>query len=129
MKNIHYLIGLLFLTQFLSAQNIPVTFYFDAHNSQYQTVVMFGGDSLKDEDGDRVFEITKDLSPGRFDYLYWIDNALGEDPANTASIIISDPMVTYLLPKDGDLLRENQIRADFAYTPNNPPIAGTITVA
>lgn len=129
MKNRLFSIGLLFITQFLSAQTVPVTFHLDAHNSQYQTVVMFGGDSLKDDDGDRIFEITKDLSPGRFDYLYWIDNALGDDPDNTASIMISDPMITYLLPKDGDMLRDNQIRADFAYTPNNPPIAGTIAVS
>ncbi len=129
MKNIVFIFCLFSLTISSYAQTIPITFHLDAHNSQYQTVVMFGGDSLKDDDGDRIFEITKDLSPGRFDYLYWIDNALGEDPANTPSIIISDPMVTYLLPKDGDMLRENKIHADFAYTPSNPPIAGTITVS
>lgn len=122
----------IFITGF--AQTLPVTFHYDARQSQIQTVVLTDGDSLKDDDGDRFFEITLDLEPGQFDYGFWIDHAGGYDPANSekrngydgSTMRISDPMVTYLLPKNGDMMRENRIRADLAYTPENPPIDGSL---
>lgn len=125
----------------LNAQTVPVTFHLDANNTQYQTVQLWNGNSLLDytnEDNDRIFELTLDLSPDYFGYHVLRDNSWGWDPhnpnyadgypSNGAFMNISDPMVSYLLPKDGDMMRENRIQANFAYTPDNPPIESTIEV-
>lgn len=120
-----------------NAQTVPVSIYLDAHHSPYQTVITYAGDVLTDADSDREFETTLNLSQGLFTYLYWVDNSLGNDPDNPRqqngagfSIIdVSDPMISYLLPKDGDVMRERRIRADLAYTAANPPLAGTMNVS
>jgi hypothetical protein len=125
----------------LHAQTVPVTFHLDANNTQYQTVKMWSSPntySYADEDGDRIFELTLDLQPGKFDYHVLRDNAWGWDPDNSlfngrypsdgATMTIADPMISYLLPKDNDMMRENRIQANFAYSASNPPLANSISV-
>jgi len=136
MKKIALLLVLLLALCQLFAQRVPVTFYYDARNSQYQTVTMLSNESFNDADNDRIFKINMDLPIGQYDYMFWVDNAISLDPWNNekkygydgSTINIADPMVTYLLPVDGDIMRENQIRADFAFTASNPPLSGSIYV-
>jgi cyclomaltodextrinase / maltogenic alpha-amylase / neopullulanase len=119
-----------------NAQTVPVTIYRDARHSPYQTVITYEGAVLNDDDGDREFEVTLDLEPGIFEYGYWTDNSLAVDPDNPRQrngagfsiLTVSDPMITYLLPKDGGMMAENRIRADLAYTAANPPLAGTMSL-
>jgi glycosidase len=137
-KNIILLFTLFTIT--LHAQTVPVTFHLDANNTQYQTVKMSSGPTYNytDDDGDRIFELTLNLQPGKFDYVVLRDEAWGLDPDNPfnngqnaseqATMTISDPMISYLLPKDKDMMRENRIQADFAYTSNNSPLTNTISV-
>lgn len=135
MKKIAFLLIVFFANHIATnAQTVPVTFHFDARNTPFTVINFFGGDTLVDDDGDGIFELTLDLEPGQYDYLYWMNNSLDNDPDNpnfrnghqSSTMRISDPMVSYLLPKDGDIMRENRIRADFAYTPENPPLSSSI---
>jgi len=124
----------------VNAQTVPVTFHLDANNTHYQTVKLWNGSTYNytDVDGDRIFELTLDLQPGKFDYYVLRDEAWGWDPNNPfnttqysngqATMTIADPMISYLLPKDNDMMRENRIQANFAYTANNPPLANSISV-
>jgi glycosidase len=142
MKRIQLTFLFAFFIVSIFAQTIPVTFHVDANNTQYQTVQLWNGNGYlyyTDEDNDRFFELTVDLSPGTFAYHVLRDNAWGWDPnnpnyargypSNGATIEISDPMITYLLPKDGDMMKENRILAILAYTAENPPIESSIEVS
>ena len=123
------------------AQTVPVTFHADANNTQYQTVQMWHNiyENFTDADHDRIFELSLDLVPGKFNYHLLRDNAWGWDPHNPlyeggypssgGVMHVSDPMISYLLPKNNDMMRENRIQANFAYTPGNPPIENTIQVS
>lgn len=127
----------IFFSIISNAQTVPVSIYLDARHSPYEHVITYAGDELTDGDGDREFETTLDRSPGIFTYMYWVDNSLGNDPDNPRKrngdafslIEVSDPMITYLLPKDGDVMHERRIRVDLAYTAANPPLAGTMDLS
>ncbi|MDD2323639.1 MAG: hypothetical protein PHQ69_08480, partial [Bacteroidales bacterium] len=139
--NIFFLLALPIITQTSFGQTVPVTFYLDARNHQYQTVQLWNWPNLHDltdDDGDRIFEITLGLQPGEFHYHLLRDNGYSWDPENpdypegipsNGSIMhVTDPMISYLLPKNGDMMRENRIRANFAFTSENPPITASIMV-
>ncbi len=145
MKSINFKNGILIiLILFVTnswAQTVPVTFHLDANNTQYQSVQMFHWPdyyTYMDSDGDNVYELNLELNEGTFGYHVLRDNAFGCDPHNPilntpeptsgVHMVISDPMISYLLPKDGDMMRENRIRADFAYSAANPPLDGSISV-
>lgn len=120
---------------------VQLTFHLDATHSQYQQVQMIQGSAYHnyyDTDNDRIFDLILQPDAGRFEYFVLRDNAWGSDPDNplhpgdypsTGSyMMVADPMISYLLPMDGDMMRTKQIRADFAFSANNPPEAGSIVV-
>jgi len=125
----------------INPNKVQVTFFLDATKAQYQNVTMWHSPdyyNYYDADGDRIFELTKYLDPGQYQYHVLRDNAWGEDPANPLNpdgyrgngsyMDVADPMISYLLPKDGDMIRENRIQANFAFSANNQPDVSTITV-
>lgn len=122
-------------------QTVPVTFWVDANNTQYHTVQLWNWPDmhdLTDKNGDRIFETTVELGPGTYYYHILRDGTYGCDPNNPkmeapyptrgSYLDVSDPMITYLLPKDKDMMRKKRIRADFAFSPQNPPEENSIAV-
>lgn len=119
----------------LQAQTVPVTFHFDARNTSVKKVWLYFSSCgehdfpYTDEDNDSILEITFEAAPGHFSYMPLIDNAYMWDPHNPKNYVdVSDPMITYLLPLNGDMMKENFIRADLAFTPDNPLIQGSLNL-
>ena len=125
----------------IDPDKIKLTFHLDATHSQYQTVQMYHDSqyyNYYDDDNDRIFELTLYPDPGQFEYFVLRDNAWGWDPhnplhpgdiiSNGAYMNVSDPMISYLLPMDGDMMRENRIQANFAFSANNQPEINSIAV-
>ena len=117
----------------LFSQTVPVTLHFDTKNTSIKNVWLsapaYGYDNVPytDEDNDSILEITVGVPAGRFDYLPLPDNAYMWDPHNPKDYFdIADPSITYFLPLDGGMMKENRIRADLAFTAENPIIAGSI---
>ena len=131
MKKIYILFLFVLWTTAIQAQTVPVTFHYDTRNTSVKTVTFFSGgfesSVYTDEDQDSIHEITIEAPLGQLGYTPLSDNAYMWDPDNPKDyVIVSDPMITYLLPYDGSIMKERQIRADLAFTVNNPLIAGTL---
>lgn len=131
MKKIALLLVLLLALCQLFAQTVPVTFHYDTRNTSVKTVTFFSGGYesavYTDEDQDSIYEITVEVPQGQFGYLPLSDNAYMWDPHNPKNfVIVSDPMITYLLPYDGSIMKEKQIRADLAFTEDNSLISGSL---
>jgi len=126
----------------VNPDQVQVTFHVDARHDQYESVQLIHNSEYfhyYDYDNDRVFELTMSLDTGVFYYYVLRDNAWGWDPhnplhpegipSNGAYMNISDPMVSYLLPMNNDMMRENRIQANFAFSAGNLPDINSINLS
>lgn len=142
------LLGILNTAQ---AQLVPVTFHFDPPTENFSQVFIAGTfngwqnnqQQMTDADGDGVYEVTIDLPAGNHQYKFVLDADWGkaftdpdnplvnEQDNNNSMLTVADPMVTYLLPKDGSIdttQAGHAIRAIFAFTAENPIDPATLVV-
>ncbi|MHB1687291.1 MAG: alpha-amylase family glycosyl hydrolase [Ignavibacteriaceae bacterium] len=137
MKQI-FLCLLFFSSIQLFSQTVPVTFYYKPQVQNFNTVRIAGtfeNWSITDNNyimnynsTDSLYEITLNLSPGVYQYKFVVDGNWFWDPDNpvivdpvyqNSQIVVSDPMVTYLLPIDTNSFTPTtlpHIRAVFAYS-------------
>jgi glycosidase len=92
---------------------------------------------MHDLNSDGVYEITVKINPGTYQYKFVVDGAYFPDPDNpvfdgsqyqNSQIVITDPMITYLLPFDTNSVTLStlpHIKAIFAF---NPPADTTFPV-
>ena len=126
----------------VNPDQVQLTFHLDATHAQYESVQLIHNSEYfqyYDYDNDRVFELTMSLDTGLFYYHVLRDNAWGWDPdnplhpggipSNGAYMNVSDPMISYLLPMNNDMMRENQIQANFAFSAGNQPDINSIKLS
>lgn len=111
------LILMLIPFQMVYSQTVPITFIYT--NKTASNVYLAGninswnmsdaGYKFTDSNGDGTFELTTNLAKGNHQYKFVVDGEWLADPNNPVTdgteynnslITVSDPMVTYLLPKD-----------------------------
>jgi hypothetical protein len=124
----------------LFSQNVSVTFHYKPPMLSFNTIRIAGSFenwvitdpnylmSLNSADG--LYYITVNLSPGTYQYKFVVDGNYYPDPDNpvivdpqyqNSQIVVSDPMVTYLLPIDTNAVTQTTlpyVKAIFAF--NNP---------
>jgi len=130
----------LFLSIQLFSQTVSVTFHYKPPMQSFSTVRIAGSFenwSITDPNylmnlnsAASLYYITVNLSPGTYQYKFVVDGNYYPDPDNpiivdpqyqNSQIVISDPMVTYLLPIDTNAVTQTtlpHIKAYFAF--NNP---------
>lgn len=133
------LLVLLLSVQLLS-QTVSVTFHYKPHLQNFSTVRIAGSFenwSITDpnyvmsfNNADSLYYKTLNLYPGTYQYKFVVDGNWFWDPDNpvivdpqyqNSQIVVSDPMVTYLLPIDTNSVTQTtlpHIKAIFAF--NNP---------
>src|ERR1035437_3626548 len=124
----------------LFSQNVSVTFHYKPPMLSFNTIRIAGSFenwvitdpnylmSLNKADG--LYYITVNLFPGTYQYKFVVDGNYYPDPDNpvivdpqyqNSQIVVSDPMVTYLLPIDTNAVTQTtlpHVKAIFAF--NNP---------
>ena len=139
MKNICYVIlFLLFLSIQVYSQAVPVTFHYKPPKS-FTTLQLAGSFEswtvpnsayyMHDLNFDGIYEITVKLNPGTYQYKFVVDGAYIADPDNPSTdgsqylnsqIVVTDPMITYLLPFDTTTYSPStlpHLKAVFAFNP------------
>src|ERR1035437_9804569 len=133
------LLTLLFSIQLFS-QTVSVTFHYKPSLQSFSTVRIagsFGGWVITDPNylmtfnpADSLYYKTVNLYPGTYQYKFVVDGNYYPDPDNpvivdpqyqNSQIVVSDPMVTYLLPIDTNSVTQTtlpHVKAIFAF--NNP---------
>ncbi|SHJ39314.1 Por secretion system C-terminal sorting domain-containing protein [Tangfeifania diversioriginum] len=134
----------LFISIVTHSQTVPVTFHYNSLGKSISSVYLTGmiadwepdnpNFELKDQDSDGIFEITLDLNPqttSEFGYFFVVDGEWIEDPNNPLKfeenaqpyMEISDPMISYLIPKDNKKGNfSSEIVAIVAFSEGNPPL-------
>ncbi|MDR3667354.1 MAG: alpha-amylase family glycosyl hydrolase, partial [Ignavibacteriaceae bacterium] len=130
----------LFLSAQLFSQIVSVTFHYKPQVQNFSTVRIAGSFenwSITDpnylmtfNNTDSLYYKTVNLAPGIYQYKFVVDGIYYPDPDNpvydgsqyqNSQIVVSDPMITYLLPFDTNSVTQTtlpHIKAIFAY--NNP---------
>jgi glycosidase len=128
----------------LFSQTVQVTFHYKPSLQSFSTVRIAGSfESWNINDpnylmsynsNDKLYYKTINLSPGTYQYKFVVDGSYFPDPDNpvfdgsqyqNSQIVVSDPMITYLLPIDTNSVTQTtlpHIKAIFAF--NNP---GSVT--
>lgn len=123
MKRFLTVIAVLFIATVFNGQNIPVTFYFEPPYEGWDSVRVAGSFNgwnnndpnwtMHDDDGDGIYQVTNEIALGvTHDYKFVFDADWSQaftDPNNprinindnnNSRITPTDPMLTYLLPRD-----------------------------
>jgi|CZKP01.1.fsa_nt_gi glycosidase len=133
------LLSLLFSIQIIS-QTVSVTFHYKPQGTGFSTVRIAGSFEnwvitdpnylMNLNNVDSLYYITVNLSPGTYQYKFVVDGNYYPDPDNpvivdpqyqNSQIVVSDPMVTYLLPIDTNAVTQTtlpHVKAILAF--NNP---------
>lgn len=118
---------------------VPVTFHVDPENDALDELYVSGTFNgwhpahpdyrLLDPDGDGYFEATVALPLGEHFYDFavpnsaWLSDVDNPDrPYGSSRVVVADPMVTYLLPRDGrtDVRYDEPIEVIFAFSGGRP---------
>jgi len=141
---------ILFFPLILLSQPVPVTFYYTPQISSFNTVRIAGSfnnwsttdpNYLMSKDSfDNQYSITLNLQPGLYQYKFMVDGNWYWDPNNpvivdpvyqNSQIVVSNPMVTYLLPIDTNSYTPTtlpHIKAIFAFSNPGDSIKPLITL-
>jgi len=134
---------LILFSSILFADTVPVTYYFTPTINEFSHIYLAGNITdwvnnnseyeLTDTDADGTYELTVDIDPaitGEVEYKFVIDGTYYQDinnpldtgpPYNNSKLIITDPMITYLLPVDGSSdVTSTEITVIVAHSASNP---------
>jgi cyclomaltodextrinase / maltogenic alpha-amylase / neopullulanase len=142
------LLALLF-SVLLFSQTVSVTFHYKPKLQSFSTVRLAGSFQnwnindpnyvMSFNSADNLYYKTISLSPGTYTYKFVVDGSYFTDPDNpvivdpqyqNSQIVVSDPMVTYLLPIDTNTVTQTtlpNIKAIFAFN-NHASVTPVITL-
>lgn len=146
----HILCFLLLFSFQIFAQSVPVTFYYTPQVNNFSTVRISGSFDnwsttnpyylMHKDSADNQYSITLNLLPGVYQYKFLVDGSWYWDPNNpvlvdpvyqNSQIVVSDPMVTYLLPIDTNSFTPTtlpHVKAVFAFSNLGDSIKPIITL-
>jgi len=160
LQSVRKLIAMPIMSVIIIAQSVPVTFHFDPPINNFQVLRLVGSFNgwnnsdntliMEDSDGDGEFTLTTELPQNvNHNYKFVLDADWGQaftDPHNprintsdnnNSMIEVTDPIITYLLPRDvtttGDIYIDTTsvgvpIRVVINHSPDHPIDIETLVV-